>query len=77
MNRISVEIVDTELFKFSKPIFNIGQKVKTSKGSTGYVVGLDFYPEAKDWAYGVYFTDEKNRSIEEDWFSAEQLVTSA
>ncbi|MBD2057887.1 hypothetical protein H6F88_17990 [Oculatella sp. FACHB-28] len=74
MNRISVEIVDTELFKFSKPIFNIGQKVKTSKGSTGYVVGLDFYPESKTWAYGIYFADEKDCFAEEDWCSAEQIV---
>ncbi|MBD2054593.1 hypothetical protein H6F88_00860 [Oculatella sp. FACHB-28] len=74
MSRIPVEIVDTEFFQFSKPVFNIGQKVRTSKGSTGYVVGLDFYPEAKEWAYGVYFTDGKTCSIEEDWFSAEQIV---
>jgi hypothetical protein len=73
VSRRSVEIFDTDSFQFSKPVFNIGQKVKTSKGSTGYIVGLGFYPEAKDWAYGVYFTDGKTRSIEKDWFSAEQI----
>lgn len=76
MNKIYIEVVDTEFFQFSVPVFKIGQKVRTSQGSTGYIVGLDFYPEVKTWAYGVYFTDEKTRSIEEDWFNAEQIVAS-
>lgn len=75
MNKIYIEVIDTELFQFSVPIFKIGQKVKTSKGSIGYVVGLDFYPEAKDWAYGIYFADGKTCLVEEDWFSAEQIVS--
>lgn len=70
---MQVKIVDTNLFQFTQPKFNLGQQVETWDGLTGYVVGLDFYPETLTWSYGIYVTGGNERLIEEIWYDAEQL----
>jgi hypothetical protein len=69
----SLQIKDTEIFQFTEPKFSLGQKVESEDGFTGYVVGLDFYPDTNTWSYGVYIVDGRNEQIEEIWYEAEQL----
>lgn len=66
-------IANTKLFEFTQPQLSFGQKVKAEANYLGYVVGLDFFPESKDWSYGVYLVDQNYQLIEEIWYTAQEL----
>ena len=57
---MQVDILGTQYFSFSKPQFNFGQCVKTQDGIIGYIAGLTFYPDVKDWVYYIYRIDQDN-----------------
>lgn len=71
---MQIKLNNTKQFKFTRPQYSFGQKVRTEAGQVGYIVGLDFYPETSIWAYGVYLVDRQNDLVEELWYEAEQLI---
>lgn len=76
MKKKTLHITDTKLFQFTQPEFDLGQKVESQDGLTGYVVGVDFYPETQTWSYGIYVLNRRNEAIEEIWYEAEQLTAA-
>jgi hypothetical protein len=70
---MEVNITHNRLFHFTRPKFDLGQKVKTRDGLTGYIVGLDFYPETETWSYGVYLLNDRDELVEEIWYEADQI----
>lgn len=72
---MQIKLNNTQQFKFTRPKYSFGQKVRTESGQVGYIVGLDFYPETSVWAYGVYLVDQQNQLVEELWYEAEQLLS--
>jgi hypothetical protein len=67
-------VATSRLFQFTQPDYHFGDKVQTEDSGFGYIVGLDFSPDAIAWAYGVYLLDEKQELIEESWYSARHLT---
>lgn len=55
---MQVDILSTEYFRFSRPQFGFGQCVKTKDGIIGYITGLTFYPDLRDWVYYIYRIDQ-------------------
>lgn len=64
----------TRLFQLTQPDHHFGDKVQTEDSGFGYIVGLDFSPDAIAWTYGVYLVDERQELIEESWYNPRQLT---
>lgn len=68
---MQVDILSTKHFSFSRPQFGFGQCVKTQDGIIGYITGLSFYPDLKDWVYHIYRIDQEH--LEEMGYEADEL----
>lgn len=74
LNRLMYRhFTNNDLFQFTQPDYKFGQKVQTEEDYTGYIVGLEFYPETRSWFYGVYLLDRTQELTEEIWYEASQL----
>lgn len=72
---------DDDEIVLTPPRFSLGQRVRTSDDRQGYICGLLFYPDERQWHYALYvqregldctwYTDSEITSPVESWGSEE------
>lgn len=69
-----VDIINPNIFEFTQPKLNLGQKVRLRNGYIGYVAGMIFYSDTATWSYAIYLPDHVGGGIYEVWFSTEEIM---